>query len=558
MRIHGIMTRLFGLVALSAVTLLLLAGLGAYALREALMNASIAKVTELAQTAHSIVENYYQRAAKGEFDTATAQELARKELRALRFGDNNYVFVYDESGNCIVMGPNPAREGKNFLESRDAKGNALLQDLIAGARAGGRPVFYWFPRPGGHHAVRKVSWPVLFAPWHWMLGTGIYLDDLDHEFWQLIRQFSLVVGLAILLVAAIAYRIARGVAGPMHALAEVTRRLGAGEHEVAVPATDRVDEIGVLANAVAVLRDEAKAAEHLRTERAAAEIRTREERRAAMLVLADQFDGQVHTVVEAIAGSVAENGQAAAAMDRMAGEAAADAAQLSEVSRQVNANIQTVAAASEQLSAAIREISGQVQSSSRVAAEAVDKAGQTNRRMQGLSEVVGRIGEVAHLISDIASQTNLLALNATIEAARAGDAGKGFAVVANEVKGLANQTARATDEIAQQIDALRAATGESVAAIQDITRVVESMGGSSAAIAAAIEEQSAATAEISRNVQEAADGAQEVSGFLGRLAEAIAEVGGATGVVSRASAQMEAQTEALRQETGAFLAGIRA
>ena len=558
MRNHGIMTRLFGLVVLTAAALLLLAGLGAYALRDALLDASVAKVTELAQAARSIVENYSERAAKGEFDTATAQALARRDLRALRFGDNNYVFVYDESGNCVVMGPNRAREGKNFLDSRDAKGNALLQDLIAGARAGGRPVFYWFPRPGGSQAVRKVSWPVLFAPWHWVLGTGIYLDDLDGEFWRLIRRFSLAAGLAVLLVSAIAYRIARGVAGPMHALAEVTRRIGAGEHDVAVPATGRTDEIGVLATAVAVLRDEAKAAERLRADRAAAEIRTREERRAAMLALADQFDGQVRTVVEAIAGAVAENTDAATVMDRMAGEAAGDAAQLSEVSRQVNANIQTVAAATEQLSASIREISGQVQSSNRVAVEAVDKAGQTNRHIQGLTEVVGRIGEVAHLISDIASQTNLLALNATIEAARAGDAGKGFAVVANEVKGLANQTARATDDIAQQIDALRAATGESVAAIQDITRVVESMGGSSAAIAAAIEEQSAATAEISRNVQEAADGAQDVSGFLGRLAEAIAAVGRSAGVVSRASARMGTQTEALRQETGSFLEGIRA
>jgi methyl-accepting chemotaxis protein len=557
MRIRHIMTRLFGLVGLSAVSLLVLSALAAHSLKDEMLRASIGKAGALVESARSTAQTFHDRAGNGEFDDATAQRLAKDAIRGMRYGDDGYIFIYDEQGTNIVHGPMPEREGKNFIDSKDANGYAYIKDLIATAKSGGGHLFYWFPKPGSTVPSRKVSSVVGFSPWNWAIGTGVYLDDVDAAFWRAIRRFMVIAVFATIVVAAIAFLISRSIARPVRALAEVTGRIGAGEHDVAVPATERADEIGVLAAAVVVLRDEAAAAERLRAEQAAAKRRGEEDRRAAMLALADQFEGQVKTVVDAIVASAADNTTAANSMESMASSAAGDAGQVAVVSDGVNANIQTVAAATEELAVSIQEISGQVQTSSRVAGDAVDKAGETNRRIQGLTAVVGRIGDFASLISDIASQTNLLALNATIEAARAGEAGKGFAVVAGEVKSLATQTARATGEIAEQIEALRSATGDAVSAIQDITRVIGSMSQVSTTIAAAVEEQSAATREISRNVQAAAGGAHQVSGFLHDLAAVIRDVGGTATAVAGASARLNSQSEALRQETSAFLVGVR-
>ncbi len=558
MRIRSIATRLFALVGLSAAGLLVLSAMAAYSLKDEMLRASIAKTTSLVDTARSTAQAFHDRAKKGEFDDATAQKLAKDAIRAMRYGGDGYFFVYDEQGTNVVHGVQPDREGKNFIGATDANGYAYIPDMIKLAQSGGGHLFYWFAKPGRNGAFAKVSSITGFAPWHWVVGTGIYLDDVDAAFWRGIWTFAGIAGLTIVVVSVITVLVSRAIAAPLRALAEVTRRIGGGEHEVAVPATERCDEIGILANAVLVLRDEARAAERLRAGQATAKIRNEQERRSAMLALADQFEGQVKTVVDGIVASVADNTDTAQSMDHMAAGAANDAAQVSGVSDQVNANIQTVAAATEELSTSIQEISGQVQESSRVADAAVDKASEANRRIQGLTDVVGRIGDVAGLISDIASQTNLLALNATIEAARAGEAGKGFAVVANEVKSLANQTARATGEIAEQIEALRTATHDAVVAIQEITHVIGSMSEVSTAIASAVEEQSAATREISRNVQQAAGGAQEFSRFLSQLVTVITDVGNAAVVVSRSSAQLQSQSGTLRGETVAFLAGVRA
>ena len=558
MRITRIMTRLFGLVGLSAASLLILAVVSAFAIKDEMLRNAIDKATTLAEAAKSTAQDFQARVSHGEMDDATAQRMAKDAIRGMRYGSDGYVFVYDEQGNCLVNGAKPEAEGKNFFDAMDSNGYAFIAALVDKAKAGGGHVFYRYPKPGTADSYRKVSSTLAFSPWHWVIGTGIYLDDVEAAFWGAIRQFLLIAGIATVVVSTIALAISRSIARPVRALAEVTGRIGAGEHGVEVPDTDRADEIGVLATAVRALRDEARAAEQLRAGQAAAKVRSEQGRRAAVLALADRFESQVKTVVDSIVASAADNTDVAQSMDRMASGAAGDATQVAGVSDRVNANIQTVAAATEELATSIQEISGQVQMSSRVADEAVGKAGETNRRIQGLTEVVGRIGDFASLISDIASQTNLLALNATIEAARAGEAGKGFAVVAGEVKSLATQTARATGEIAEQIEALRTATGDAVAAIREISGVIGSMSEVSASIATAVEEQSAATREISRNVQQAAGGAQKVSGFLSDLATVIHEVGGAATVVAGASSRLNSQSEALRQETTAFLGGVRA
>ena len=558
LRIRSVMVRLMGIVAVAAIGLLGLAYAASEFARQEVLEATIAKTRNLAEAARDIAAEFDRRSQKGEFDQATAQTLARATIRGMRYGDGEYFFVYDEQGVNVVHGARPEREGNSFLASTDANGLAYIPKMIEMARGEGGHIFYFFPKAGGSVAQRKVSSVVGYHPWHWVVGTGLCLDVVDAAFFQALQR-QMLLSLAILAaVMVLAWTIARSIGKPLRLLAQVTGRIGAGDYQVTVPATGRADEIGVLAQSIVTLRDEAAVAQGLRAEQERLKAEAELDRRHAMLMLADQFESSVKGVVETMATAVNGNDVAAGGMAHIADEARHDATSVAGAAEQVNANIQTVAAATEQLSASISEISSQVQHSALVADQAVNKASHTNERIQGLAEAASRIGEAVKLISDIASRTNLLALNATIEAARAGEAGKGFAVVAGEVKGLATQTARATGEIASQVQAVQVATQEAVEAIRVIASTIGSLSEVSSTIAAAVEEQSAATREISRNVNEAAGGAQDVSAFISKLADVTEQVGDNAAKVANSSQTLNSQTCALRQQVEGFLITVRA
>lgn len=510
------------------------------------------------ETARSLVAGIADQAKKDGKDEAAAQETAKQALRGLRYAGNEYFFVYDPSGVNVVHGSKPEREGKNFIDSKDSNGYVYIPDMISMAKAGGGYVSYWFPKQGSDVPQPKVSYAVLFAPWNWVIGTGVYTDDVDVAYWRVMRTFALIVGVILLVVAGIAFYISRTIALPIKGLVEVTGQIGAGNYDIDVPGAARKDEIGSLAGSILALRDEAKKSEGLRREQEELKLRSAKERRDAVLLLASNFEASVKGVVDKIVGAVSENGDTAKLMIGVANAARSDAASGAAAAEEVSSNVATVASATEELSASIREISGQVQHSSEVSGSAVVKAHETNAMVQSLSNAVDRIGEVVQLINDIASQTNLLALNATIEAARAGDAGKGFAVVAGEVKGLANQTAKATGEIESQIEEVRSATKQAVDAIKEIGDVIANMNEITQAIAAAVEEQSAATKEISRNVGQAAEGSRQVSEYVNRLAELTGKVDEGAATVERSSTSLDGQTHTLQGEVNNFLATVRA
>ncbi len=274
--------------------------------------------------------------------------------------------------------------------------------------------------------------------------------------------------------------------------------------------------------------------------------------------VADAFDAVVGKVVAAVASAGTELQASADTLGEIAGRTGMRASAVAAASTQASANVQTVAAAAEELSASVGEITRQVNEGARIASEAMGRARETDATVQGLAEGAKRIGDVVRLINDIAGQTNLLALNATIEAARAGEAGKGFAVVASEVKNLATQTAKATDEIGAQIAAIQGDTQRAVAAIQGIAGVIESIDRITAAIAAAVEQQGAATAEIARNVQQAAAGTNEVSASIADVNAAVAETNGAVTDLRGAAAELARNGETLRRELAQFLGSLRA
>jgi len=363
---------------------------------------------------------------------------------------------------------------------------------------------------------------------------------------------------AILLGLAIALLLGRSITRPIQRLADVMSVMAAGNLTVPVPATAARDEIGVMARAVQVFRTALHDAERLRVEQAELKAKAAEERHSGLLVLADQFEHSVGGIVGVVTDASARLQGAAQAMSETADLAASEAKIVATASARASVNVQTVSAATEELTASISEINQQVTACSRIAATAVDEAQHTDTAVRGLAEAARRIGDVVGLIHTIAAQTNLLALNATIEAARAGDAGKGFAVVAAEVKGLAVQTGKATDDIARQVAAIQGTTEAAMQALGSVTRTIGQMNEIATAIAGAVEQQSAATREISSNVSEAASGTQQVSTTIASLTEASGAVGTAAGGVLGEASGLSQQSERLRQEMETFLANVRA
>ena len=370
---------------------------------------------------------------------------------------------------------------------------------------------------------------------------------------------EIVAGAAVLFGLLIAYFIARGIIGPLSGLTSGMKELAGGNFAVVLPGLERKDEVGDMAQAVETFK--VKAEEKAREE-AEAQIKqdqiAAKQRKADMIKLADDFEGAVGEIIETVSSASTELEASANTLTSTAVRSQELTTMVAAASEEASTNVQSVASATEELTSSVNEISRQVQESARMAGEAVDQARKTNDRVGELSKAAARIGDVVELINTIAGQTNLLALNATIEAARAGEAGRGFAVVASEVKALAEQTAKATGEIGQQINGIQAATQESVTAIREISGTIEKLSEISSTIAAAVEEQGAATQEISRNVQQAAQGTQQVSVNITDVQRGASETGSASSQVLSAAQSLSGDSNRLKLEVGKFLNTVRA
>jgi methyl-accepting chemotaxis protein len=373
------------------------------------------------------------------------------------------------------------------------------------------------------------------------------------------REMEIAILLIACAVLGAGFFIGRSVSNPLSAMTTAMIELAKGNFSIVLPGLGRADEIGEIAQAVETFkvnaaqkaRDEAEA--KIRQDRIAAELRKMD-----MHKLADAFEGAVGEIVEMVSSAATELEASANTLTTTAERSQQLATAVAAASEEASTNVQSVASASEELTSSVNEISRQVQESSTVANEAVDQAQKTNDRVGELSKAAARIGDVVQLINTIAEQTNLLALNATIEAARAGEAGRGFAVVAAEVKALAEQTAKATGEISQQISGIQTATQESVGAIKEIGDTIGRMSEISSTIASAMEEQGAATQEISRNIQQAALGTSQVSSNISDVQRGAGETGSASAQVHSAAKSLSLESNRLKLEVGKFLGSVRA
>jgi methyl-accepting chemotaxis protein len=365
-----------------------------------------------------------------------------------------------------------------------------------------------------------------------------------------IGVLSVLMGIGLWVV------VARSISVPLIGMTVAMQKLAGGDTSVAIPGIGQPTEIGAMAGAVQVFKENMIKADRLATEQEA-ERALREQRARRLDELTGGFEGKVGKLTSILSSAATGLQTTAQSMSATAEETSRQSMAVSSASEQASTNVQTVASASEELSASIQEIGRQVQRSSKIASQAVTDAHKTDATVRMLSEGAKKIGTVIELINAIASQTNLLALNATIEAARAGDAGRGFAVVASEVKSLARQTAKATEDVAGQIAAIQEATKEAVGAIDGISRTIGEISEIAASIAAAVEEQSAATREIARNVHEAARGTEEVSHNIATVKQAATDTGAAANQVLSAAGQLSEQAEQLNAEVGEFLQGVK-
>jgi methyl-accepting chemotaxis protein len=518
------------------------------------------QIRAVVEAAGGVVERQYKDFQEGRVSEPEAKERAKAALRMIRYNKTDYIFVHDDTATQVVLGARPELEGSDVSKNVDRNGLYFSLEMIKrGKELGGGYIDYYFPKPGAaaQDASPKTAYFQRFAPWGWTIGTGVYVDDVIVRVRGAVLT-ALGIGAGfILIIGGFAAMIARGLTRRLHALSATMTALAEGHTDVAVPQTGGADEIDTMARAVLVFRDNAIERSHLAAtseeqQRASA---TRQEQVEALV---RGFDSKVKAVLGTIRDHIGHLTDAAANLSTVASSASSRASIAEDVSQSTSRNVQTVAGAAQELAGSVRDIGSLVSRATDVIIKATALTSDTDAAVAGLAANAGKIGDVVNLIQAIAEQTNLLALNATIEAARAGESGRGFSVVAAEVKTLANQTAKATDEIRAQIQVMQASTNGAVGAIAAIVSIMSDVQSFNSSIAAAVKEQDSATGRISRNIEETASGASELNTEFANVSQAIGETSRTAGRVGEATAVLLRETEILDHEVGAFLRNVAA
>jgi methyl-accepting chemotaxis protein len=555
LRVSG---RLYALVVLFAVGCALLAAMMVWLQSERAIAARRLTLQQLVDSAIGVLDAHKKLVDAGEMSEADGRKRAIKVLENMRYGNGDYFTARTGDGVALMNPGAPQTVGTNRDGAQDSTGKFYVRDINTLVKTTGEGyVDYTFPRAGTTVEIPKTSFVKLYRPWNIAILTGVYLDDLNVELHRAMLQAAALTFVLILVLGAVVFFIARGIVVPLSKLRTCMLDLADNRPMSMRLDTKREDELGEMGRAVEVFRDNAEARLALEEKNRETDAR-RSERHARTDQLIASFRSSVSTILGNVDGNMKNLEATASSLAKVANDASSRASSAVGASEQAAGNVENVASAAEQLGSSVGEIARQVAQANTVVKEASTMASRSNDQVGALAQAAQKIGDVVDLIKAIAEQTNLLALNATIEAARAGEAGKGFAVVASEVKSLATQTAKATEDIGAQVEGIQTSTKEAVEAIRKIAVTMDEINQFTTSIVATVDQQNSATKEITRNVGLAATGTRSVSDNIGSVTAAINEASSSATHVLRATGELSKAANELQGAVDGFLAEVAA
>lgn len=543
------------IILLAAIAMAAQIGISVWLERTQLYQERTREVQSVVEASVSEALAYQARVENGEMTKKEAQVAWEKNAVSVRFRDIEYLFAYTMEGINVVHGGKPSLKGTDMAGVTDPNGVKIIQEMVGVLRKepkGGAFEYMW-PKAGSDVPEPKLTYVALIQPWDIFVGTGIYVDDIDAALYEYALRSGGITTIIILIMVAVGLGIARSMTQPMEALRNAMAQLASNNINTPIPGTERRDEIGAMAKAVQVFKENAERVSSLEESRVQDAETAQAERHRFLQDIIKDLNSSIGRMTGEVETSATSAQKSASDMQHTATETAESAREANHAAHDASESLQSVAAATEELTNSIAEIGRQADQSASISRSAATEAADANTKVTSLQTSAERIGEVVNLINDIAEQTNLLALNATIEAARAGEAGKGFAVVASEVKSLANQTGNATQEIAGQIAAIQQATKDAADVIGSIVGTIQNIDETTSAIAAAVEEQASATKEISNNVEQVSRATDTVTSNISRVSTAGERADSSARDLSEVTNNLGQQVHALRQEINTFV-----